>query len=89
MTPKPRSSKKEETAIVQSPQLPLPLKYEPIPADAVPQVLRRLFDLALENNTAAAKLLLDVLKVKSEEAPAALTAEDALKLIQDFIRDTA
>jgi hypothetical protein len=39
-------------------------------------------------NTSAAKLFIDILKDKSPE-PAALTAEDALKILQDQFKNAA
>lgn len=89
MTPRSKPTQKHETAIVQSPQLPLPLNFDPVPDDAVQRLLSKLFELAIKKgNIPAAKLLLDALKEKSAD-PAALTVEGALKILQEHIAKAA
>ena len=86
MIPKP--TQKVETATAQSPQLPLPLTYDPVPDDAVQQLLAMLFKMATKKTPSipAIKLLLDILKDKTSD-PSALTVEDALKMIQERLRN--
>jgi hypothetical protein len=86
MTTKKTRITKQEIEATTSESLQLPLPFEPVPDDAVPRILSKLFKLAIEGNTSAAKLFIDILKDKSEDAPAALTAEDALKLLQEHFR---
>jgi hypothetical protein len=81
MTPK-SSKPKVETNTAEAPQQ-LDLSLPPLPDDALEQILRKLYGLAQEGNTTAAKLFVDLLKTNSNDAPALLTVEDALKIIQD------
>ena len=89
MVRKPANKNEAQTSepLQPPPQLELPLK--PLPDNAVPQILGKLFDLAIEGNPSAAKLLLDVLDKKYSDAPTRFTVEDALKLIQEHLKKAA
>ena len=87
-----KTNTKIQTATAESPAPPrqLELPFPPVPSDAIQEILRMLYNLATkENNTSAAKLFVDVLKIKSDDTPSALTAEDALKIIREHLRDAA
>jgi hypothetical protein len=89
MTRKPANKKEEGTTSEPlSPPQPLALPFEPVPDDAVQRLLRTLYDLAIGGNTAAAKLFVDLMKDKTSD-PAALTAEDALKILQEHFSKAA
>jgi hypothetical protein len=85
-----KSTKKQEASTAESPQLPLPLNYEPVPDDAVRQLLAMLFKMATKKTPSipAIKLLLDILKDKTSD-PTALTVEDALKILQEHLSKAA
>lgn len=91
MTSRSKNTKIETvTSEPLSPPPQLELPFEPVPDNAVQQLLSKLFKLATnDNNIPAAKLLLDALKDKSAD-PSALTAEDALKILQEhFAQQTS
>jgi hypothetical protein len=50
--------------------------------DPVERLLAALLQLGLEGNIQAAKLYLDTVSNRNEDLPAGLTADDALKLLQ-------
>lgn len=81
------SSRKEETATSESPQVPIP--FDPVPDDAVPRLLGKLFELAINGNIPAAKLLLDILDKRYDGSQPTFTTEDALKLLQEHFSKAA
>jgi hypothetical protein len=100
MTTRSKPSKdKIEAATAESQQLPvrqpsakadkpqqLELILVPVPDDAEEKVIELLFALAMKSNISAAKLFLDYCHSDPDDEPV-FTAEDALKLLQDHLRE--
>ncbi|HEY3295076.1 MAG TPA: hypothetical protein VGL38_06540 [bacterium] len=57
-------------------------------ADPVKDLLDKLYELAMKDgNTTAAKIYLDVMLKQKGADPEALTAEEALKILQESVSD--
>jgi len=76
----PEPKRRRKTEAVTS----APLKSPPTlqKDDPVERLLSTLLQLGLEGNIQAAKLYLDAVSDRREQEPAGLTADDALKLLQ-------
>jgi hypothetical protein len=68
---------------------PAPPVVKPLPAvsrdDAINTLLAAIYQLALEGNTAAAKIYLDYAAKRSSEDENTLSADDAIKLLQEHV----
>ena len=83
MTQKPARKTKLETATTE----PLHVSSS-LPQPSVEALLNRLYELAMEGNTAAAKLYIDHMNGTKPDT-SQLLPEDALKIIQDHLRQAA
>ena len=83
MTEKPKRKAKIEAATTQ----PLHVSSS-LPQQSIEALLSRLYELALKGNTAAAKLYIDHM---TDEKPdiSQLSPEDALKIIQEHLKNAA